>query len=147
MQFFQVESMMHNVNGVREPMLLFFINDFGNYRVLPLNLGKAQFIMLSETLEDAEEPYPSSHGLMLKMMELGGVEIKEARITDVEDGFFSISLFTISKAGEETQIPCSPYDLYILSAMKGMKIFVAEDVLEEASHEVPARFAEEVRWL
>ena len=104
----------------------------GNGRVLPIWIGQPEATAILLAIEGVELPRPLTHDLMKNLLETLDSFLERVEITRVEDGTFYAAL--IVRSEERTlAIDARPSDSIALAVRTGAPIFVAEDVLDEAS--------------
>lgn len=75
---------------------------------------------------------PQTHDLMLRILETGGVSIKQLVVSSLENHVF-IGTLTLSANGETQELDCRPSDGMVLATKLDFPIFVAPAVMDHAS--------------
>ena len=104
----------------------------GHGRLLPIWIGHPEATSILLALEGAQPPRPQSHDLMKSLLESLGAFVERIEITRVESGTFFAAI--IVRAEERTvAVDARPSDSIALAIRMGAPIFVADEVLDEAS--------------
>jgi len=104
----------------------------GQGRLLPIWIGHPEATAILLALEGAQPPRPLSHDLMKSLLESLDSTVERVEITRVDSGTFFASI--IVGTGERTVVvDARPSDSIALAIRMNAPIFVAEDVLAEAS--------------
>ena len=114
----------------------------GHNRVLPIWIGTPEATSILLALQGAEPPRPMTHDLMQNVVETLGYMVQRVEITRIEAGTYYAAL--VLRGEEHTfAIDARPSDSIALAIRTGAPLFVAEDVLEEASVEAEPDVDEE----
>jgi bifunctional DNase/RNase len=119
----------------------------GTGRVLPVWIGQAESTSILFAIEGATPPRPLSHDLMKLLLESVGADVERVEITRIEDGTFYAEL-TLRTPNGRRVLDCRPSDAIAIAARMGVRLEVADEVLESAGVEdeftTPEDEAEEV---
>lgn len=132
-----------DVLGVRvempanRPMLL--LRESDGHRYLPIWIGAHEAAEIAHALEGRLPPRPLTHDLMLDVLNSLGHQVNRVDIVSLDDGIFYANLIV-----DEDSISARPSDAVGLAVRCGATIFCAEEVLDEAGIEVPAKEEDEV---
>jgi uncharacterized protein len=103
-------------------------------RLLPIWIGHPEATAILLALEGAEPPRPLTHDLMKSMLEMLDSYVERIEITRVQEGTFYAAI-VLRAEDRAVAVDARPSDSIALAIRMGAPIFVAEDVLEEASIE------------
>jgi hypothetical protein len=79
-------------------------------------------------------PRPLTHDLITNVVDSLGAELQDIYINELRDHTYFAKL-RIRQSGELVEIDCRPSDAIALAVTANVPIYVAEDVLNEASGE------------
>lgn len=104
----------------------------GAGRILPIWIGHPEATSIMMAIEDAEPPRPMTHDLFRNVLMSLDAFIERVEITRVEEGTFYAAL--VVRSEERTlAIDARPSDSIALAVRFGAPLFVAEQVMEDAS--------------
>ncbi len=111
---------------------LVILADREGSRLLPIWIGpyEAQSIAMALRNEDFERPL--THDLLLSVIDAFGYELQRVDVTRLEEHTF-YGLLGLARGDDFIQIDTRPSDAIALALRADAKIFVAEEVLEQAS--------------
>ncbi|MDZ4063214.1 MAG: bifunctional nuclease family protein [Coriobacteriia bacterium] len=104
----------------------------GGGRLLPIWIGHTEATAILLALQGMEPPRPMTHDLLKNVLDTLGFHVARVEITRVEQGTYYAAIVL---RGEERQlaIDARPSDSIALAVRTRSPIFVAEDVLDDAS--------------
>ena len=103
-----------------------------NERYLPIWIGPYEAEAIAIRLKNVDISRPLTHDLLNNVIgEMGG-DISHILVSDLRDDTF-YALITVNVNGTSLEIDSRPSDAIALAVRAGVPIFVAEDVLEQAS--------------
>jgi bifunctional DNase/RNase len=101
-------------------------------RLLPIWIGHAEATAIVMALEGHETPRPMTHDLFKDALDTVGILLERVEITRVDEGTFYAAL--VLRGEDHTwAIDSRPSDSIALAVRTGSPLFVAEQVLAEAS--------------
>lgn len=101
-------------------------------RYLPIWIGPYEAEAIAIRLKNVDISRPLTHDLLNNVIgEMGG-DISHILVNDLRDDTF-YALITVNVNGTSLEIDSRPSDAIALAVRAGVPIFVAEDVLEQAS--------------
>jgi hypothetical protein len=117
-----------------------------NNEWLPIYIGSFEAQAIAMELDDVEPPRPMTHDLMANIISNMDVEVDKIVVNELKDSTYYAEITLTPKdqdedEDEEVVIDARPSDSIALALRTGADIFVADDVMEEAS--VPANPEEE----
>lgn len=104
----------------------------GTNRVLTIFIGGVEMHAIQLAQEGHEPPRPMTHDLFRDVLGELGTALERIVITELRESTFFAELH-LSIAGQTRVVSSRPSDAVALAVRMGCRIFVAEDVLEEAS--------------
>ena len=104
----------------------------GKMRVVPIYIGTAEALALTEALEQTRLPRPTTHDLMLDAISNLDATIDHVLINDSRGDIFYARL-TILQHGRLIDLDARPSDAINLAIRQGAGIFIEEKVLDKAS--------------
>lgn len=115
----------------------------GSSRVLTIFIGGVEMHAIQLALEGQEPPRPMTHDLFRDVLGGLGVVLERVVVTELREQTFYAELH-LSSAGQTQVISSRPSDAVALAVRVGCRIFVAEDVLDEAAAVPPEAVADEM---
>lgn len=105
----------------------------GSGRLVPIWIGQTEATAILLALQDISPPRPMTHDLLKDAIEALGAEVSRVEITRIENGTF-YALVVLETLGEMTlEVDARPSDSIALAVRTGAPIFIAEQVIDEAS--------------
>jgi hypothetical protein len=109
---------------------------------LPIYVGSFEAQAIAMELDDVDPPRPMTHDLIAELIDNLNATIKRIVITALKEGTFYAEIVIKSPdSDKEISIDARPSDSIAIALRVGAKIFVEEDVMDEAS--IPAQVEEE----
>jgi bifunctional DNase/RNase len=136
-----------NLVGVRvelpsnQPIVL--LREREGKRYLPIWIGVNEAQAIAIALQGIATPRPMTHDLMKNLLDEVGVSVERISITELRDGIF-YALVHIARNGSSFEVSSRPSDAIALAVRSSVPIFAAEEVLAEASIDVPDEEEQEV---
>ena len=112
-------------------------------RLLTIFIGGVEMHAIQLALEGHEPPRPMTHDLFRDVLGELGVLVERVVITELRDSTYFAELH-LSAAGQVRVVSSRPSDAIALAVRVGCRIFVAEEVLEEAATAAPEPGADDV---
>ena len=109
----------------------------GDSRVLTIFIGGVEMHAIQLALEGHEPPRPMTHDLFRDVLDELGVLLERVVITELRESTFFAELH-LTASGQARVVSSRPSDAVALAVRVGCRIFVAEEVLDEAAT-APAR--------
>jgi len=103
-------------------------------RSFPIVIGIFEATSINRRVKGEVSPRPLTHDLITSVIDNLGGEFQDILINELSEHTYFAKL-RIRKDGEITEIDCRPSDAIALAVTANVPIYVAEDVLEEASSE------------
>ncbi len=109
---------------------------------LPIYVGSFEAQAIAMELDNVDPPRPMTHDLIAELIDNLNATIKRIVITALKEGTFYAEIIIKSPdSDKEITIDARPSDSIAIALRVGAKIFVEEDVMDEAS--IPAQVEEE----
>jgi RNA polymerase sigma factor (sigma-70 family) len=105
-------------------------------RALPIWTRRAEAVAIALAARNKATPRPMTASLMATLLRTGGVQVKEVRITRLEQTVYFAEVETISD-GQFVSIDARPSDAIALALNSNAPIYVADDVMQRCSIEIP----------
>jgi bifunctional DNase/RNase len=115
----------------------------GDGRLLTIFIGGVEMHAIQLALEGHEPPRPMTHDLFRDVLAELGVQLERVVITELRDSTYYAELH-VTSAGQAKVVSSRPSDAVALAVRVGCRIFVAEDVLEEAAANPTAVVSDDV---
>ena len=115
----------------------------GATRLLTIFIGGVEMHAIQLALEGHEPPRPMTHDLFRDVLADLGIQLERIVITELRDSTFFAELH-LSTAGQVRIVSSRPSDAVALAVRVGCRIFVADEVLEQAAADAPAEGADDV---
>jgi len=109
------------------------LKEEGKERTLPIFIGTVEARAIILHVNNIEVPRPLTHDLMKNVLEHLECSVKRVEVCDLKDGTFYARL-VIERGGEEIPVDSRPSDAIAVALRFNAPLFVAEEVMEEASH-------------
>ena len=114
-----------------QPILL--LREVQGERYLPIWIGSGEATAIALEQQGVQPPRPMTHDLLRDVISLLGGELKQVRITELQEGtFFAELVFT-----GNVRISARPSDSVALALRVGVPIHAEESVLSEAGLIIP----------
>lgn len=113
-----------------QPVLM--LRDTLEARYLPLWIGTAEATAISLALEGISSARPLTHDLIADLISELGSELESVSISELRDGVFYAEL----NLSDNREVSARPSDAIAVALREGVTIYVAEDVMDEASVEL-----------
>ncbi|MBI4728431.1 MAG: bifunctional nuclease family protein [Acidobacteria bacterium] len=101
-------------------------------RFLPIWIGPVEATAIAFALQGIVTQRPMTHDLMKNLLEALTVRLERISITELKEGTFYATI-ELDRNGSHHSISSRPSDAIALAVRVGIPIFVAEEVLAEAS--------------
>ena len=109
------------------------LKEEGKERTLPIFIGTVEARAIILHVNNIEVPRPLTHDLMKSVLEHLECSVKRVEVCDLKDGTFYARL-VIERNGEEIPVDSRPSDAIAVALRFNAPLFVAEEVMVEASH-------------
>jgi hypothetical protein len=113
-------------------MPIVILTDKEEKRYLPIWVGVYESDAILMALENIEVPRPMTHDLLKVILETTGIEVQEVMISAIKENTFFAKIILKDKKAEY-EIDSRPSDAIALALRTDAPIFVAENVIMEAT--------------
>jgi bifunctional DNase/RNase len=101
-------------------------------RQFPIVIGIFEATSIDRRVKSMPSPRPLTHDLIASVIEHLGGDLQDIYISDLREHTYYAKL-RVRKDGELIEVDCRPSDAIALAVTARVPIYVAEDVLGEAS--------------
>lgn len=115
----------------------------GDARLLTIFIGGVEMHAIQLGVEGHEPPRPMTHDLCRDVLAALGAVLERIVITELRESTFFAELH-LSTAGQPHIVSVRPSDAVAIAVRIGCRIFVAEEVLDEAAALPPEAMADEM---
>src|SRR3970282_2272872 len=113
------------------------VTDVDSERFLPIWIGPYEAEAITVSLQETEVLRPLTHDLLRNVLQTLGAEVLRVNITELRDDVFYARI-VLRVDGREVEIDSRPSDALALFVRVHVPVFVAENVMQEASTEPEA---------
>ena len=113
---------------------MIWLKEIDGERVFPIVIGIFEATSIDRRVKKMHSPRPLTHDLITTVVDSLGAELQDIYINELRDHTYFAKL-RIRQSGELVEIDCRPSDAIALAVTANVPIYVAEDVLNEASGE------------
>jgi bifunctional DNase/RNase len=108
------------------------LKELESERFLPIWIGPYEAEAITLSLQDVEVQRPLTHDLLRNLLDQLGAQVLRVNITELRDEVFYAHI-VIQVNGNEMEIDSRPSDALALAVRVHVPVFVAADVMDEAS--------------
>ncbi len=126
----RLQSLKINDTGDRQYIAL---TEVGGDRDLTIVIGYSEVQAIDRFVKDVRPPRPMTHELVSNLIEATGCRIERIDITELRGGTFYAMIRLERPDGTLAEIDARPSDAIALATALKAPIFVADDVLREAT--------------
>jgi len=101
-------------------------------RYLPIWIGPCEAEAIANHLNHIEIPRPQTHDLLVNMLDALNADLLYMHINELADNTFFARL-VLDVKGQRIEVDCRPSDALAVSVRLDVPIYVAEEVMDEAS--------------
>lgn len=105
-------------------------------RTLPVWMGRVEAAAIALAMRNKTTPRPLTASFVATLLHSARVEVKEARIARLEDKTYYAEVEIVS-AGRPSVVDARPSDAIALATYAGAAVFVADEIMQRASFEIP----------
>jgi bifunctional DNase/RNase len=122
------------INEVQDHQVI-MLREVDGERSFPIVIGIFEATSIDRRVKGIESPRPLTHDLLASVIDNLGGDLQDIFISELSEHTYYAKL-RIRKDGELIEIDCRPSDAIALAVTAKVPIFVAEDVIEEASQDM-----------
>jgi uncharacterized protein len=129
-----IEVMIDSIRvSLTNQQRIVILKDINREWYLPIWIGPFEAESITIGLQNIEISRPQTHDLMLSVIQSLGYQLSHIEIKFMQqDVFFADLVVKDSESGEERRIDCRPSDALALSARKKTRIFVSDEIMQQA---------------
>lgn len=133
------ESVKVQVSGIAQvntsygPMPILLLEDDAE-RILVITIGGVETSSIAAAVRGFQSPVPNTHDFMMRGLNGVNVRVKRGEIYDIQANRFLARIIVESSEGE-VKVDGRPSDIIALVLRAGADMYVAENVMREASIE------------
>ena len=128
-----VEVMVDSIRvSLMSPQRIIILRELDSDRFLPIWIGPFEADAITLSLQELEVARPLTHDLLRNILQTLSADVLRVNITELKDDVFYARII-ITVNGRELEIDSRPSDALALAVRVNVPIFVAEEVMEEAS--------------
>jgi len=121
------------INEVHDQQVV-MLREVDGERSFPIVIGIFEATSIDRRVKNMPSPRPLTHDLVANVIDQLGGELQDIYISDLREHTYFAKL-RIRKDGELIEVDCRPSDAIALAVTAKVPIFVAEDVIGEATSE------------
>lgn len=138
-----LQMLVHGINlDVVSNQPVVILKDLQSHYYLPIWIGQFEATSILMEIQGIKPSRPLTHDLLKTTMEALNAHLVRVIINDLVDGTFYARL-NLTFQNEEIEIDSRPSDAIALAVRFGVPIYVAEEVIEQAS--IVAEEGEEIQ--
>jgi bifunctional DNase/RNase len=118
--------------SLMSPQRIIILRELDSDRFLPIWIGPFEADAITLSLQELEVARPLTHDLLRNVLQTLDANVLRVNITELKDDVFYARI-VLSVNGRELEIDSRPSDALALAVRVNVPIFVAEEVMEEAS--------------
>ncbi|MEJ2562863.1 MAG: bifunctional nuclease family protein [Anaerolineales bacterium] len=118
--------------SLMSPQRIIILRELDSDRFLPIWIGPFEADAITLSLQELEVARPLTHDLLRNVLQTLDASVVRVNITELKDDVFYARII-LSVDGRELEIDSRPSDALALAVRVNVPIFVAEEVMEEAS--------------
>ncbi|TFH36485.1 MAG: bifunctional nuclease family protein [Anaerolineales bacterium] len=124
------------INSIRVSLMsqqrVVILKELESERFLPIWIGPYEAEAITLSLQDVEVQRPLTHDLLRNVLDQLGAQVLRVNITELRDEVFYARI-VIQINGSEIEIDSRPSDALALAVRVHVPVFVATEVMDEAS--------------
>src|SRR2546423_2733794 len=130
----QMELKRIIINEIHDQQVV-MLREVDGERSFPIVIGIFEATSIDRRVKGIQSPRPLTHDLLASVIDHLGGDLQDIFISELSEHTYFAKL-RIRKDGEIIEVDCRPSDAIALAVTAKVPIFVAEDVIEEASGEM-----------
>ncbi len=121
------------INEIHDQQVI-MLREVEGERSFPIVIGIFEATSIDRRVRGMPSPRPLTHDLVASVIDQLGGELQDIYISELKEHTYFAKL-RIRKDGELIEVDCRPSDAIALAVTASVPIYVAEDVLGEATGE------------
>jgi len=122
------------INEIHDQQVI-MLREVDGERSFPIVIGIFEATSIDRRVKGVPSPRPLTHDLLTTVIDHLGGDLQDIYISELREHTYFAKL-RIRKEGELIEVDCRPSDAIAVAVTARVPIFVAEDVLAEASGEM-----------
>jgi bifunctional DNase/RNase len=121
------------INEIHDQQII-MLSEVDGERAFPIVIGLFEALSIDRRIKGAVWPRPMTHDLICTVVDHLGGDLQDVYINELREHTYFARL-RVRKDGELVEVDCRPSDAIAVAVTAKVPIYVAEDVIEEASEE------------
>jgi bifunctional DNase/RNase len=121
------------INEIHDQQII-MLHEVDGERAFPIVIGLFEALSIDRRIKGVVWPRPMTHDLICNLVDQLGGDLQDVYINELREHTYFARL-RVRKDGELTEVDCRPSDAIAVAVTAKVPIYVAEDVIEEASEE------------
>ena len=121
------------INEIHDQQII-LLHEVDGERALPIVIGLFEAMSIDRRIKGVQWPRPMTHDLLCTIIDNLGGDLQDICINELREHTYFAKL-RVKKDGEMIEVDCRPSDAIAVAVTAKVPIYVAEDVIEEASEE------------
>src|ERR1019366_1635332 len=121
------------INEIGDTQII-LLREVDGEREFPIVIGLFEVMSIDKRVKGIQFQRPMTHDLICNVVEFLGGDLQDIYINELREHTYFAKL-RIRKDGEITEVDCRPSDAIAVAVTAKVPIYVAEDVIDEASEE------------
>lgn len=121
------------INEIHDSQII-ILQEVEGDRAFPIVIGLFEAGSIAKRIRGEKWPRPLTHDLICNIVDYLGGDLQDIYINELREHTYFAKL-RIRKDGELIEVDCRPSDAIAVAVTAKVPIYVAEDVIEEASEE------------
>ena len=126
----RLQSLKINDTGDRQYLALAEVD---GDREMTIVIGYSEVQAIDRFVKDVRPPRPMTHELVSNLIEASGAKVERVDVTELRGGTFYAMIRLVRSDGTIAEVDARPSDAIAVATALKAPLFVAEDVLNEAS--------------
>ena len=121
------------INEIHDSQIL-LLREVEGEREFSIVIGLFEAMSIDRRIRGVQFPRPMTHDLICGVIDLLGGDLQDIFINELREHTYFAKL-RLRRDGEMMEVDCRPSDAIAVAVTAKLPIYVAEDVIEEASEE------------
>ena len=121
------------INEIHDQQIL-LLHEVDGERAFPIVIGLFEAMSIDRRIKGVQWPRQMTHDLLCTIIDNLGGDLQDICINELREHTYFAKL-RVKKDGEMIEVDCRPSDAIAVAVTAKVPIYVAEDVIEEASEE------------
>ncbi len=121
------------INEVHDQHII-LLHEVEGDRAFPIVIGTYEVLSIDNRVKGRQWPRPMTHDLICNLIDFLGGDLQDIYINELREHTYFAKL-RVKRDGEIIEVDCRPSDAIAVAVTAKVPIYVAEDVIDEASEE------------